>query len=230
MRYGDQQLRELLAREYVLGTLHGAARRRFERLLKEDAALRDVVAGWERRLNPLAQAVRPREPPARVWREIERRIAPQTERRFGLWHDIRLWRGLGLAASAAAVMLALYIGLALPPAGSPTYIVVLANQQQQAAWIVNANMESKQITVRALRPQSVPSDKAYELWVLPGAGRNPRSLGMIPVSGSMSMPLSMPDESELMSSRFAVSLEPSGGSPTGLPTGPVMYQGQVLTL
>ena len=231
MRYKDDKLRERLASEYVLGTLQGGARRRFERLLKEDAALRAVVDSWQERLNPLAEALPPEEPPARVWREIARRTAPPRKERSGLWYSIGFWRSLGTAASAVAVMLALYIGLLPTPTPAPTYIVVLVNEQAQAAWVLSADLGSKRVTVQTLRPQAVPIDKAFELWLLPGVGHKPRSLGLIPVTGNVTLPLPEQAASELSKGRgFAVSQEPAGGSPTGLPTGPVLFQGQALSL
>ena len=230
MRYNDDKLRERLASEYVLGTLQGGARRRFERLPKEDAALRAVVDSWQKRLNSLADALPPEEPPNRVWREIARRTAPPSKERSGLWYSIGFWRSLGVAASAVAVMLALYIGLLPTPTPAPTYIVVLANEQAQAVWVLSADLGSKRVTVQTLRPQAVPIDKAFELWLLPDTGQ-PRSLGLIPVTGHLTLPLSEPVASELGQGRgFAVSQEPAGGSPTGLPTGPVLFQGQALSL
>lgn len=47
MKYDNENLRELLSGEYVLGLLRGGARRRFERLLIEDARLRGEVVAWE---------------------------------------------------------------------------------------------------------------------------------------------------------------------------------------
>ena len=50
MRYHDPTLISLLAGEYVLGTLTGRARRRFDRLLAGRADARVAVAEWEGRL------------------------------------------------------------------------------------------------------------------------------------------------------------------------------------
>ena len=60
MRYDAEQV-EYLAAEYVLGTLHGAARRRFDRLITEQANVRFTVWRWERHLNGIASALEPRQ-------------------------------------------------------------------------------------------------------------------------------------------------------------------------
>ena len=72
MRREDWQVRSTLAAEYVLCTLDGPARGRFERSLEADPALRAEVARWERNLYRLADAVPPIVPPPRVWQRIER--------------------------------------------------------------------------------------------------------------------------------------------------------------
>ena len=54
MRKLSPALAHALAAEYVLGTLRGRARARFERVLREDARARERVALWERALSPLA--------------------------------------------------------------------------------------------------------------------------------------------------------------------------------
>jgi anti-sigma-K factor RskA len=59
-------------------------------------------------------------------------------------------------------------------------------------------------------------------------GQNPRSLGLIPASGIGRVRLPVPAGTALQNiPALAVSLEPAGGSPTGLPTGPVLYTGAV---
>ncbi len=54
MNYARPELRDRLAAEYVLGTLHGGARRRFQRLLQQQPELRDAVEFWQRELMPMA--------------------------------------------------------------------------------------------------------------------------------------------------------------------------------
>ncbi len=228
VNYGNPQLRELLAGEYVLGTLAGSARLRFEQLLREDAALRDVVTKWEQRLAPLAEAVPPVTPPKRVWAQIERSIAPKAR---GAWQPVGLWRPLALLATTFTLVLALYVYFASDsgaPALRQSYVAVLNDQQAQPTWLVSA-ADFKQITVKALKAPPQDADKAYELWLLPGGDKPPRSLGLLPEAGSKTV--NVPEELRLAMAAgkvLAVSVEPKGGSPTGLPTGPVLYTGVLL--
>ena len=110
MNFRDKpELQERLAAEYALGTLRGAARRRLQRWMRGDAALALVVARWEARLAPLAEAVAPVTPPARLWREINAQLDAPGERLRaapgGLWNNVAFWRSFGLAAGGAAAVL-----------------------------------------------------------------------------------------------------------------------------
>ncbi|MDE2037235.1 MAG: anti-sigma factor, partial [Pseudomonas sp.] len=68
------------------------------------------------------------------------------------------------------------------------------------------------------------------LWAIPAGGK-PISLGLLPVSGNGRIQLSKEHQALLTAPlTLAVSLEPQGGSPTGQPTGPVLYQGQLASL
>ena len=68
------QLIDLLAAEYVLGTLRGGARRRFQQYADQDPAIRTAIDEWQRRISPMAELAEPRMPPAAVWEAIERRL------------------------------------------------------------------------------------------------------------------------------------------------------------
>ncbi len=76
MRYTDPALLEHLASQYVLGTLHGGARRRFERLQADRADIRLQVTSWEMRLGQLAQSVPPQQVSNRLWPAIAARTQP----------------------------------------------------------------------------------------------------------------------------------------------------------
>ncbi|MGH8204486.1 MAG: anti-sigma factor domain-containing protein, partial [Steroidobacteraceae bacterium] len=68
-----------------------------------------------------------------------------------------------------------------------------------------------------------PDRRARELWALP-EGAAPVSLGLMPESGSIRLALDDRQRAALAAAtNVAVSDEPAGGSPTGAPTGAVLY-------
>jgi anti-sigma-K factor RskA len=74
VKYDNPALRDKLASEYVLGTLHGRARKRFESLLRADSGLLESVRAWQERLIPLAQALPALAPSTGALERIERRL------------------------------------------------------------------------------------------------------------------------------------------------------------
>ena len=210
-----------LAGEYVLGTLDPAEAAEVEAALPGNAALRQAVAFWEERLHGLAALAPPAEPPPGTWNAIAERIAAPAAKPApsGLWNSLALWRASTAVAAAAAACLALYI--ALVPAG-PSFVAVLhAPQQGEATWIATAG--SSGMLVRAVVGGAPPADRAFELWTIPPGATRPQSLGVIPPDGRIefkSLPPGVRDGATL-----AISIEPKGGSPTGQPTGPVVYTG-----
>jgi len=219
-------LREKLAAEYVLGTLRGGARRRFETWLRGDAALRATVAGWQGRLGAIAELGRPVAPPARVWTGIERRLRPVPAApwwQFWRQDAARPWGWLALAASSLAVAMSVMLagreGTALPQ-----QVAALADAQARTALVVTADARRGQLDVRVARDVQVPDDRTLQLWAI-GRDGKPRSLGILADNRSAVLALDQraidPDVMLL-----AISLEPKGGSPDpDGPTGPVLYKG-----
>jgi len=73
MRY-DPQLLDRLAAEYVVGTLRGPARDRFETLCKDSRIARASVRVWEDRLVGVSLALKPMQPSVEVWTRIRTRL------------------------------------------------------------------------------------------------------------------------------------------------------------
>jgi anti-sigma-K factor RskA len=74
---------------------------------------------------------------------------------------------------------------------------------------------------------SIPRARAAELWLIPADGK-PRPMGLVDPSKPASMP--MPPAFKALTKEkatLALSIEPAGGSTTGLPTGPVVAVGQL---
>jgi anti-sigma-K factor RskA len=79
------------------------------------------------------------------------------------------------------------------------------------------------LAVDALVTVRVPDARSRELWALPEGGA-PVSLGLMPASGSIDLALDDRQRAALAAAKnIAVSDEPAGGSPTGAPTGEVLY-------
>lgn len=228
MNYDDPVLRDRLAAEYVLGTLRGRARDRLERLMQSDILLRGDVERWERQLNAMALTLPPLEPSRGLWRRIHRRISPRPAPR-ARW----LWPLATGAATAAAAVLAIYVAIA-PPADStfdPEYIAAIGEPAQGPRWSIMADLERETLSVRAVRAPEIEADQALELWLLPGDDRGPISLGLLPTSGEHQYvipPAAVAAASD--GTGIAVSREPAGGSPTGAPTGPVLFQGELVAI
>lgn len=247
-----RDLCEKLAAEYVLGTLRGAAARRFTRLSDEHATIGLMVTEWEARLSPMAEAAAERVPPARVWQAIAARIAAVSAPRSvagGLWANLAFWRGLGALGSAAAVALLALLVLRppevvevqvpievvrmLPPKNEiqPSYLAVLEDPKtHKPVLLAMAARNSDSLMIKAVDERPIATDKDLQLWALP-AGANPRSLGLVGASGKSWLKLASNGDTELGAiPALAVSLEPKGGSPTGGPTGPVLYAGPCMKL
>jgi anti-sigma-K factor RskA len=105
-------------------------------------------------------------------------------------------------------------------------MALLADAEHKPVLMVSLDLHHDRLTLDAARLPAAEAGKSLELWILPPSG-NPRSLGIIP-GGQISLPLDRQAAADLARGALAVSLEPAGGSPTGQPTGPVLYSGPVL--
>ena len=234
MKLAHPDLRSRLASEYVLGTMRGPARRRFEEYLKRDPALRAEVVRWEDHLSPLAERLRPVDPPARVWQRIEMRLDRASRRQQsgkaagGLWQSIAFWRGVGLAATSLAAVL-LVTSLATKPAGPEPILTAVLAEDSNAVRLFIEQPKANVLKVRMIRPWANGPDKAHELWVIPSAGA-PRSVGVINSHGDTLINIAGLDSKLADGALFAVSIEPPGGSTTGAPTGKVVCKGTIAWL
>lgn len=203
---------DLLAAEYALGTLRGLARRAFARRMARDAFLDRRVAAWEERFALLALRFRPVAPSPAVWPAIEARIGAPV--RSG-------WRAL---AAAAAVIAVLGLGwLTWQELRPPQASAVIAEAEGAELWRVDVDARGDRIAIDALVKVRVPDARSRELWALPEGGA-PVSLGLMPASGRIDVALDDRQRVALAAAKnIAVSDEPAGGSPTGAPTGDVLY-------
>ncbi|MCJ2054541.1 anti-sigma factor domain-containing protein [Methylobacterium sp. J-070] len=217
---------DLRAAEYVLGTLDLREREAVEREAAGDPVARARIAAWERRLGPLAEAVPAEPPPPRVRAALLRALpkpggadARQIE---ALRAQLRRWRtaagGAGLLAAGLALFLA--VGPSLKPADG-RYLAVVQGGGTLPALIVRVDTRTGIAQVRRVNAEA-PADRSLELWYVGTQG--PKPLGLVDAGQSR---VRLPAETT-PDGVIAVSVEPPGGSPTGQPTGPVVYTGKLI--
>ena len=135
-----------------------------------------------------------------------------------------------MVASSFAFGLLLFFGMAPQRETAPTYVAILADTKNQPAMTVRYTQGNGELEVRVIQTAALAGDRSLELWTLPHNAA-PQSLGLVPASGIVKLPLPARSASTLPDiPALAVSLEPKGGSPTGAPTGPVLYSGTLLKI
>ena len=108
MNYQTPSLRRALAADYAIGLMPPLARKRFEHLLLEDAALRAELGHWHTHLMSLSQPLTEQPVPEQVWQTIVARIEPQklhVPQKRPFWNRLRL--------SAALCTLVIAVGVSV---------------------------------------------------------------------------------------------------------------------
>lgn len=224
MNYQTPALRRALAADYAIGLMSAPARRRFEQLLLDDAALRAELVQWQESLATLTEALPEHPVPDRVWHGITARIEPQV---LHVPEKRPFWNWLRLTAAICSIAVLVFLG-SLYNRDDARYRATLLTADAQPALKVEAHADYLQ--VEPLTLAAVDADRSLELWAIPADGK-PISLGVIPAGGKGKVELSEVQKALIGKPiALAVSLEPKGGSPTGQPTGPVLYQGTLAAL
>jgi anti-sigma-K factor RskA len=237
MNYSNPQLLEALAQRYVLGTMSFRARRRFSQIIaSEEHALSKVLA-WEQRLSPLIMSLKEIPPSELLWQRINRDITGRSQPSNAAASETKPTRW----QNAAMVLLLIGIGsttlgwwqaLQKPPMTivqtetntipEPASISVISSNDK-ALWVARIYPQSSRLDIEVQGLPAMQADKDYQLWTLQDNGI-PVSLGLLPKLGRVSIALNENIRVALSRSEtLAVSLEPLGGSPKDVPTGPVLY-------
>lgn len=233
-RYDHPELIDRLAADFLTGSMAVRARRRFEALMLTRPALRLALERWREQLE---SGLLPEDAPKGVWIGVQQRISAPSAGAVGAaqaprgWAK-RTWQGLALAMGVLAASLFMSLVAVLqepgPPPPSEAQIAALLHGPDGHAAVVTVHQDRLVLTAVGAVP--TPSDKSYELWMLPRHGQ-PQAVGVVHLRTSETLHLPAPAlEALTQAAGFAISVEPVGGSPTGQPTGPITYQGTVIAI
>jgi anti-sigma-K factor RskA len=157
------------------------------------------------------------------------------------------WRGYTVGLGAIAALLAIYIGVtqfapgliplgrqsqpvvATGPQPSGSRLVAVLQQEPTApAFLLTVDPQKRTLTVRTVTA-AADANRSYELWLVSSKYTTPRSLGLVGNEPFTTRPIPANfDTDTLRTASYAVSLEPAGGSPTGVPTGPILFTGKMV--
>ena len=214
----DKDASDILAAEYVLGTLPHAERIAAETRLRRDAHFALAVAAWEDRLSSLNEAYEDA-PAPNLLPQIEARLfgTPDTAQdavraKTPFWK--RWFAGAALAASLGLIALAI-----IPGQTPPQPLTSLVAEGSPLRYDVTRQGEA--VTIARVAGPAADLGLVHEVWLIVGDAA-PVSLGLIDGAAlTLAAPALVPGMV------LAISLEPTGGSPTGAPTGPVLVLGVI---
>lgn len=252
MNLDDREDRSIASAEFVLGTLTEVERETFAARMDVDRELREEVGFWQDRLLGLVRTVPAVEPSAQVWQRIEAALsddaakapmakasianapvakapaakAPAKQRpsRPPWWERLGFWQALSGMAVAASVLLASLM-VVRQPTPTVSYVAVLQSPDQRAGWVVQASEGAPVRLVSLADPGPIPQGRSWQFWTKAKTATAPTSLGLVTGADGLRVPRErLPDLGD--EQLFEITLEPAGGSPTGRPTGPVLFIGK----
>ncbi|MBW3199569.1 anti-sigma factor domain-containing protein [Marinobacter nauticus] len=220
---------DMLAAEFVLGTLPVEDRQRVQRLRTTHPELDAQILQWESRLSALNDEIEPVDPAPGLFARIERSIdqleqaSSQHNEVVRLRQQVSRWRLSTAAASIAAMLLIAVMMLEPTPTKSP-YVAVFQHNDEQPAFLLTVDLARKQLNIQPVTARPA-GNQSYQLWIKDDElGPTPRSVGVLNEHFEVDpAALTNYDAELLRRATFGISLEPRGGSPTGQPTGPALH-------
>lgn len=229
--------RAALAAEYALGLLEGDDLQLAARLHRDDAGFRADAERWLARFAPLLDEVAEADLPRDLYPVIAARLDGSAGRGgaqvLQFRRRLRFWQGAAGLSTAAAAGLALLV-IARPPAApftpqaapAPAPVPMIAMVEGGANKLVASWNGGERLMVMPAVVESADRAHVHELWIIPADGK-PRSMGVMP-AGPMRLVVEQGTARMIAEgATLAISVEPAGGSPTGLPTGPVIASGKL---
>lgn len=213
--------------EYVLGLLGPKAHAAMEARIEQSPQLQRERDFWVQRFAYLDNQVEPVSPPAHIFSNLETRLFGQ-QKRTSFWDSLALWRSIAAGALAiAAVAVGFTVLQPRPDSGAlATQLVAALQAEGSDVEFVALYDGTGAVRLTSLSGHSVPGSD-YELWAIQG-GHDPISMGVIPVDARSTVELSDAVRTGWgEGSVLAITLEPQGGAPNGVPTGPIVAQGAV---
>ncbi len=230
-RYQNPEVFEQLAIEYVVGALHGRARKRFEVLMETHFYLQATVEAYEHKFAHLVELLPDAKPSSRVWENLNSYINQENdssvEKKTSWWQALFNVKSYGLVAT---VLILSAVMLFNPMTGSPiAYTAVLeSNATHTTMAVTRISQADMKITIDMVKKPDIPENMQLALWCHPKGGGKPMMIGTIAASGETVIRI---DKAEWQNFKnvglLTVSLEPKNSQKNEQPSGKILLEGQL---
>ncbi len=236
-RYQNPEVYDRLAMSYVLGTLRGRARKRFEKLMQEHPFLKAVVEEKDLKFAQLAEYLPENKPADHVWERIDAAITTSqapvaTPARW--WNTLLLPRYRGLAAMLLLVVLS-FTFLFKPGhiSEASAYMSTLFSQtSHKPVMAVQVMKQEMKMVIRPIDAILLPEGKKMVFWCIDKDQSKPyMNMGIIEAHGITEKKLEASSWRGIVdAARFAVSIEPVEAVNTPSPSGELVFVGELVAL
>jgi anti-sigma-K factor RskA len=141
---------------------------------------------------------------------------------------LNLWRGLAGLATAAVVALAAFIFVAPEQPEAPLFAGEVRAEDASQRFVVTYDPDSGTVRLARAAGGAAPA-RSLELWAI-YEGEDPVSLAVLPQDERFQFVVPEPMRQRFAEATLAISEEPEGGAPGGLPTGPIVAVGGITRL
>ncbi len=227
MRLARDPRLDALCGGYLLGTLRGPARRRFERAVRQEPEVALRLRHWESTFSPRYSEMIGIQPSRSGWKRLLDEL-DLARYRAPWYRRLGFWRAWALAATLA-LLAGVSVQLLLPVLRTAELVEVARLESADKVEVLSAALskDRRMLRLHAVRPVISGPAQSFELWLLPAEGGAPISLAVLgALDARVALPASQAERLRV-GAKLAVSVEPAGGSPTGAPTGPVILVGDI---
>jgi anti-sigma-K factor RskA len=111
----------------------------------------------------------------------------------------------------------------VPTAQPAQFVAVFQKDERSPEFVLTIDVEKRTLMVRTVAAPRMP-DRDYQIWIQPRPDMPPESLGLVSADEfTVRTTLASYDPGVINTATYGISLEPTGGSPTGRPTSPAMH-------
>jgi anti-sigma-K factor RskA len=223
---------QILAGEYVLGTLSPERRAEVQQRMAQDPALRRAIQGWEARLLAMTDVAEPEEPAPSPWQRLgnltrARRASGKRKKSVRWLNSIGFWRKLAIGSFIAALLFGTQLLTQVAPTAKPAWMALLSTPEDKTpGWVIQIS-DAREVQLIPLSTAKIPEDKLLQFWTDSGDQRGLVSLGRVRPGEVLRVKLN--NLPALHADQlFELTLENAVGPIAGKPGGPIQFIGRTV--